>query len=139
MQTVVTGLKVALGLAIAAFLGLHVSIRLLVGLMVADVVVGIIAAAITKTLSSDAMWKGLGKKAVIVFLVATGELIDHASGIGTFPTGLGELVAGFYCAHEGLSIVENAVTVGLPVPSALRDALAKLSPEKTNGGSQLSG
>lgn len=42
---------------------------------------------------------------------------------------LGEAVAGFYAAHELLSVLQNADRAGLPVPQVLRDALAKLSPE----------
>jgi phage-related holin len=42
---------------------------------------------------------------------------------------LGQAVAGFYCAHELLSLLENSDRAGLPVPGILRDALKTLSPE----------
>ena len=140
MQALVAGIKVTLGIFFAWFLGLAGVIHLLIALMAIDILAGVIVGAMTKTLSSDVMWKGIGKKAIVLLLVGVGELIDHYIGL-QLAIGLGEFVAGFYCAHEGLSILENAVLVGLPVPAALRDTLAKLSPDKPNGngGGQIVG
>jgi len=39
-------------------------------------------------------------------------------------------VAGIYCANEGLSVLENSVAAGLPVPDIVRDALKQISGAK---------
>lgn len=122
--------KIVFALVVGWFLGLHALIRVLLALMGIDVVIGMIAAGILKTLSSDEAWRGIGKKVIVLGIVLVAELLSRASGLEDGQLDLGNLVAGFYSASEGLSIIENAVRVGVPVPKFLRDALAKLSPEK---------
>jgi toxin secretion/phage lysis holin len=106
--------------------GLPFVLQLLIILMALDILSGLIAGFVTKKLSSDVSFRGLAKKAMILVLVGLAQLLGGAVSIG----GLGSAVAGFYCVHEGLSILENAVRAGVPVPDFLREALAKLSPEK---------
>ncbi len=127
MKPIVAILKLALGAVVGWWLGLHSVIQLLIVLMGFDVLTGVIVAVIEHNLSSDVSWKGMGKKALTLVLVAVAETLDRYLGI---KPDIGELVAGFYCAHEGLSIIENAIRAGLPVPAVLRDVFAKLSPEK---------
>ena len=38
----------------------------------------------------------------------------------------------FYLANEGLSCLENAAVIGLPVPDKLKEMLAQLKEEKKN-------
>lgn len=130
MQGINATIKIVLGLVLAWWLGLDTVIRLLVVLMAIDILSGMIGAAITKTLSSNESYKGIAKKALVLLIVAAAEAISIYLGPDALPVNLGEIVAGFYCAHEGLSILENAIAAGLPVPRQLRDTLAKLAPEK---------
>jgi toxin secretion/phage lysis holin len=111
--------------------GLPFVAQLLVYLMALDLLSGLMAGLVTKQLSSDVSFRGLGKKAIILLLLGLAQLIGSTVQIPQ----LGAAVAGFYCVHEGLSIVENAVRAGVPVPQFLRDALAKLSPEKMSSSS----
>ncbi len=125
-KTIVAALKAALAFALAFLVGLHPVVQVLLALMGLDVLTGLIVGFVEKKLSTKVSFRGLAKKAVILILVGAGEIVSHPLGIPE----LGALIAGFYAASEGLSIVENAVVLGLPVPKVLRDALAKLSPEK---------
>ena len=110
--------------------GLGALVQLLLILMLIDCATGMLSAAQRRVLSSEISFKGMTKKASALLLVGTAAAIETYAGelVGGLP--LQEAVAGFYCANEGLSILENAVEAGLPVPQTLRDALAKLSPEK---------
>lgn len=54
---------------------------------------------------------------LILALVAVGNLVDvHIIGDGSLCR---SLVIGFYVANEALSIIENAIGLGLPVPKKL--------------------
>jgi toxin secretion/phage lysis holin len=106
--------------------GLPLMVHLLIWLMVGDIVTGLIAGFVAKKLSSDVSWRGMSKKAIVLILVAGAE---YAGPFVSIPQ-LGAGVAGFYCLHEALSVLENAVNAGVPIPDFLRDALAKLSPAK---------
>jgi len=109
--------------------GLGALMQLLLILMLIDCLTGVLGAAQRRELSSEISFRGMTKKAIALLLVGTAAAIEiYASDmVGGLP--LDEAVAGFYCAHEGLSILENAVGAGLPVPQVLRDVLAKLSPD----------
>lgn len=125
------GVKFGIGFIVSWVLGLQTVIQFLLVLMVIDLLTGLIAGAMQGSLSSNKAWGGLGKKVVILGLVTVGEFADHlVIGNPASPLGLGEVIAGFYCAHEGLSIVENAALIGLPVPKALAALFEKLNPEK---------
>ena len=60
----------------------------------------------------------------ILMLVGVANIIDiHVVGTGSALRGA---VIAFYISNEGLSLLENAAHVGLPVPDGLREALAQL-------------
>lgn len=105
----------------AGWLAEHPIVGLLMLLMVLDVASGVIAAVVTRRLSSSASWRGMAKKGLTFILIGT------AVGIEPFAAGVPvvTLTAGFYCFTEGLSILENAAEAGLPVPDALRQVLEK--------------
>ena len=104
-------------------------VQLLIILMALDIITGIIAAFYRKAVSSEVAWRGIGKKMLVLVLVYGAYAIERYAAL---PVPLGVLIAGFYAAHEGLSILENAAAAGLPIPDALREALAKLNPAKPN-------
>ena len=110
--------------------GLLAMVQLLLILMLLDIASGILGAAQRGELSSGRSFAGMTKKAMTLLIVtACGAIETYAApSIGSIP--LQAAVAGFYCAGEVLSIIENGMEAGLPIPQVIRDALAKLSPEK---------
>lgn len=131
-KTVLGGL---FGVLAAAWFGLGPVAHLLGVLMVADVVTGVLVALNRGELSSSASFKGMTKKAAALVLFGLAWFAETELALG-FP--LAEVVAGFYCATEALSIFENAAALGLPVPQQLRDLFAKLGsePPRPVGGSK---
>ena len=89
----------------------------LIALMAFDYITGVIRAGVNHDLCSSVGFKGIARKVLILALVAVGNLIDvHVIGDGSICR---SLVIGFYIANEALSIVENAIGLGLPVPKKL--------------------
>ncbi len=97
----------------------------LVIFVVLDYITGIAKAAVRRELSSKAGFYGLLKKVAIFVLVAIGTVMD--SVIPAANHAIRSAVIMFYIANEGLSILENAGEIGLPMPEALKAALKKLS------------
>ncbi|MDE5584001.1 MAG: phage holin family protein [Ruminococcus sp.] len=96
----------------------------LVSFMVLDYVTGLISAIIRHNLSSETGFKGIAKKVFIMALVAVGHILDmQVTGGGTVCR---SAVIGFYLANEGISILENAGKLGLPLPQKLTDILKQL-------------
>ena len=96
----------------------------LVALMVADYITGVMCAIVNKTLSSEVGFRGIFKKVLIFVLVGIGHIIDtHLIGDGSV---LRTAIIFFYCSHEGVSMLENAASLGLPIPEKLKDILAQL-------------
>lgn len=99
-------------------------VGILLLLMMLDVMTGLIAAFIEKTLSSTASWRGMGRKVIMLSAVGMGMALESTPYSAGIP--LGRLIAVFYTVTEGLSIMENMARSGVPIPQALRDALAKI-------------
>lgn len=92
--------------------------------MVLDYLTGLISAWIHKELSSAVGFTGIAKKVLILILVAVGHLLDdYVLGGGSVCR---SAVIGFYLANEGISILENAGNIGLPLPKKLTDVLEQL-------------
>ncbi|HEN9219986.1 TPA: phage holin family protein [Streptococcus agalactiae] len=92
-----------------------------------DYITGLMAAAVEKRLASNIGFKGIFKKIAILFLVPVGHLID--TEIIKQGGAIRTMVIFFYLSNEGLSILENAVRIGLPIPEKLQ-ALLKQFNEK---------
>jgi toxin secretion/phage lysis holin len=95
--------------------------------LIIDYVTGVFAAVVQKKLSSSIGFKGIFKKIAILFLVSVGHLID--TEIIKQGGAIRTMVIFFYLSNEGLSILENAVRIGLPIPEKLQ-ALLKQFNEK---------
>ena len=96
----------------------------LIVFMVLDYITGIMCAVLDKKLSSAVGFKGVMKKALILILVGVANVVDvHVVGTGSALRGA---VICFYLSNEGLSLLENASYVGLPVPEKLTNVLAQL-------------
>ena len=125
------------GAFIAAFFGgWSAGMAALVCFMSIDYITGLVVAGIFHAspkskqggLESHAGWKGLARKIVTLLIVAMAHKIDELMGINYVRDAA---VIGF-CANEVLSIVENAGLLGVPIPTALRQALEVLR-DKSDG------
>lgn len=120
------------GAIISVFTGIPVIMWILVGMMTLDYVTGLITGALgvsNKTeggrLSSRAAFEGLVKKGVVLLVVLLAVLIDlaiaNSSGV-TFSAVTGATCL-WFIASEGVSVLENAAELGVPIPGILRKAL----------------
>ena len=96
--------------------------------MAIDYISGIMCAINKKELSSAVGFKGIFKKVMILFLIGVGNLLGQSTGI----EGLRYIVISFYLANEGISIIENASILGLPIPQKIKDVLEQLKTDKEN-------
>ena len=95
-----------------------------------DYLTGIISAIMQKNLSSAIGFKGLMKKKLMFIFVGMANLIDiYLIGSGQV---LRSAVIFFYLSNEGLSITENAVEIGLPIPPVLTKFLNKVNEASQN-------
>ena len=99
-------------------------IMVLLAVVVLDYVTGILSAAVHKELCSAVGFKGILKKAFIFVMVALAALLDKL--VPATNEAVRAAVIIFYIANEGLSILENAGELGLPLPDALKNTLTKL-------------
>ena len=89
-----------------------------------DYVTGVMCAIVDKKLSSAVGFKGIFKKVLIFALVGVGHILDtHVIGSGG---AMRTAVICFYLSNEGLSLLENAAHIGLPIPEKLKEILAQL-------------
>lgn len=103
-------------------------IEALLVFMIVDYISGVIAAYEdpTKSLDSRRGFKGIGKKVMILLLVATAHFVDYVTGQELVRT----IVVFFFISNEGLSIIENAANAGVKVPDKLKSSLQQLAAEK---------
>lgn len=124
------------GGVIAGLLGeWNMMLTLLAIAMVVDYVSGLIVAWAGKSPKSEgggpssaAGFLGLAKKAFIILIVLLATLLDKALGTGTSAFQMAAVF--YYLANEGLSIVENAALMGVPLPPKVKEALEAM---KTKG------
>ena len=102
----------------------------LVIFMTLDYITGVMCGIVDKKLSSAVGFSGLFRKMLIIALVGVGHVVD-TSVVGTGGA-LRSAVICFYLSNEGLSMIENATRLGLPVPDKLKDILAQLHNKKTD-------
>lgn len=99
----------------------------LIAFMATDYITGVFVAAVNKQLSSEVGFRGLAKKLMILVFVSLGHIADMYV-LGGTPVAMSAVML-FYIANEGLSIIENAGNLGLPVPKKLKDIMAQLKKE----------
>ena len=96
----------------------------LLAFVVIDYVTGIMCAVVDKKLSSAVGFKGIFKKVLIFALVGIGHILDtHIIGTGSV---LRTAIIFFYLSNEGVSLLENAAYLGLPIPQKLKSVLEQL-------------
>lgn len=96
----------------------------LIAFVVIDYITGVLCAISDKTLSSEVGFKGICRKVLIFTLVGIGNIVDvYVLG----ETGvLRTAVIFFYLSNEGVSLLENAAHLGLPIPEKLKEVLEQL-------------
>ncbi len=96
----------------------------LIAFVVVDYVTGVMCAVVDKKLSSAVGFRGIFKKVLIFVMVGVGNIIDvqvlGQAGI------LRTAVIFFYLSNEGVSMLENAGHLGLPIPAKLKEVLEQL-------------
>lgn len=96
----------------------------LIAFMVIDYISGVAAAAIRRELSSAVGFKGIVKKIVVLLLIGVAHILDlHV--LGSAPV-LQSAITMFFLANEGISLVENAAGLGIPIPKKLVSVLKQL-------------
>jgi len=112
VQIAITALGGWLGYFLGGMDGLMIA---LIVMMTLDYISGVMCAIIDKKLSSAVGFKGICKKVFILMLVGVAHIIDlHVVGTGSALRGA---VICFYMSNEGLSLLENAAHIGLPMNS----------------------
>lgn len=101
-----------------------IALQILIVFIVLDYVTGLLRGAVKKELSSNVGFRGLAKKMVILIVLIVAVSLDRLMNTGTWV--FRTLVCYFYIANEGISILENSATLGLPVPTKLREMLLQL-------------
>ena len=104
----------------------------LVAFVVIDYITGIMCAFIDRSLSSEVGFKGIFKKVLIFLMVGVANILD-VEVIGTGSV-LRTAVIFFYLSNEGVSLMENAAHLGLPIPEKLKDVLEQLHDRNDKDG-----
>lgn len=107
--------------------GLIIALLLFV---VIDYITGVMFAVVDRKLSSAVGFKGIFRKVLIFMLVGIANIID----VQVIKSGsvLRTAVVFFYLSNEGLSLIENSVHLGLPVPEKLKAVLKQLNDKENN-------
>ena len=103
----------------------------LIAFVVIDYITGVMCAISDHTLSSAVGFKGICRKVLIFLLVGIANVLD----VQVIQTGsvLRTAVIFFYISNEGVSLLENAAHLGLPVPDKIKVVLEQLHDKGTEG------
>lgn len=132
-------LAAALGAVISFFYGLPPVLVVLLVVMSLDFITGLIVACTGKSpkteyggLSSTTAFVGLLKKVVILIVVALAHLLDYAvqSTTGIDFAAVSGATCLWFVASEGISIVENAAIMGVPIPEQIKQLLEVMKGKK---------
>ena len=129
IEIAITALGGWLGYFLGGMDGLLIA---LIIFMTIDYITGVMVAISAKTLSSAVGFKGICRKVLMFALVGIGAVLDrHVVGTGS---ALRTAVICFYLSNEGVSLLENASRLGLPVPSKLKAILQQLHGKAEDDG-----
>ena len=111
--------------------GLDIALKTLLIFILLDYVTGLCKAIVNKKVNSIIGIKGIIKKIGYLIVVALSVQLDNITG----STGaLRTLVIYFFVANEGISVLENWGSIGLPLPKKIMETLEQL--KKENGGNE---
>ena len=106
----------------------------LIAFVTIDYITGVMCAIADHSLSSEVGFKGIARKVLIFLLVGIGHILDtQVIGSGSV---LRTAVIFFYISNEGVSLVDNAAQLGLPIPEKLKDVLEQLHDRSEKGGDE---
>ena len=106
----------------------------LIAFVVIDYITGVMCAVADKKLSSTVGFKGICRKVLIFLLVGIANVLDvQVIGSGSV---LRTAAVFFYISNEGVSIMENAGHLGLPIPGKLMEVLEQLHDRAEKGGDE---
>ena len=114
----------SLGFITWFFGGIDGLLQVLIAFSVIDYLTGIIAAGLNHELSSLVGFRGIVKKVILFMFVGMAHLLD--SYLPGDSGSIRAVVCLFYVVNEGISIIENAEKIGVPIPKPLHNMLAKL-------------
>lgn len=109
--------------------GWNMALKTLLIIIALDYLTGVCDAIANKKINSKIGAKGIIKKVGYLIIVAVSVQLDQIVG----DTGaIRNLVIYFFVANEGISILENWGSMGLPLPEKVMEVLEQL--KKDNGG-----
>ena len=125
IQAGITGVGAWIGAWLGGLDGL---VYALIAFVIADYITGVLAAISERRVNSAVGFRGIFRKVVIFTLIGLAHLLDvHVLGT---PGVLRVATIFFYLSNEGISLIENATRLGLPIPPPIRDALDAITTSK---------
>lgn len=103
--------------------------NVLILFIVLDYISGIFRAIVEQKLSSQIGYKGILKKIFILVIISASYLIDEYI-IMADTKSITLIVTMFYISNEGISILENANSIGIPIPNKLKQVLLSVRDEE---------
>lgn len=131
-EKILKAIAAAAGAVASFFCGLPPILWVLLAVMTLDYLTGILCGIMGKSqktehggLSSSTAFTGLLKKLLIIAIVSLAYLLDHAVtlNVGVQFAAVSGATCLWFIASEGISVVENAAQMGVPIPKALKQAL----------------
>lgn len=130
--SIVQAVFVAVGGWLGWFLGGYNGLLYtLITFAVVDYITGVMCAIVDKKLTSKVGFKGICRKVLMFLLVGIANILD-VQIIGTGSV-LRTATIFFYISNEGVSLLENASYLGLPIPQKVKDVLAQLHDRSEKG------
>jgi len=132
MESILKWTAAAIGAVVSFISGIPVIMWVLIGMMTIDFVTGLITGVLGKSnkteggkLSSRAAFEGLMKKVMVLLVVFLAVLVDLAvqTGAGVSFSAVTGATCLWFIASEGISVLENAAELGVPIPDVLLRAL----------------
>ncbi len=121
IDIVISMLGVIAGALLGKLDGLLIALLIFMGL---DYITGVVNAIYSHSLSSEIGFKGLLRKGLILIIVIVGHILDiYVLKVGST---VRSAVCLFYISNEGISILENAASIGLPLPEKLKKILEEV-------------
>lgn len=111
--------------------GYDMGIETLLIMISTDYITGIMKAILQKNLNSYIGWRGLMKKCGILLTIIVAVQIER---ITKQPETIHNLVAFAFVVNEGVSVLENLIDIGVPVPDFLVKFLKKMKDDSEKGG-----
>ncbi|WP_300259864.1 phage holin family protein [Clostridium sp.] len=96
----------------------------LIVFMVLDYITGLTRGYLNKELSSSIGLKGIARKAIIFIVLIVAVMLDRLLNTGNWV--FRTVACYLYIANEGISLLENAASLGVPIPEKVKDALIQL-------------